>query len=339
MKHISYPSIGQFRNCIKSITDFTRYAGKDENGDAIYDGSRPLPIITFVGTTKAHGTNSAVCFNNNDGLWCQSRERVLSIQSDNMGFYSWANGRQDWFIKTINEISLENNIDLSIYTISIYGEFCGNGIQSGVAISKIDKSMLIFGIKISKINDLDFSSYWIPVIIKSSPKDNIFNINDFGAWRIDIDFNNPQLSINQIVKWVEEVENCCPIGKFFGVDGIGEGIVWQDINLKYLFKTKGEKHSVSRVKSLVSVDTEKLESINDFVKMVVTDNRVNQFIQQVFGGKDNFQPEKIGDFLRAFNNDVIKEEEDALIANSLSWKDVSGAVSRQAKIVLFRNVV
>jgi len=51
---IPYPSIEQFKNCIKQVANDTRYAGKDENGKAIYNNNS-LPTLTFTGTTKIHG--------------------------------------------------------------------------------------------------------------------------------------------------------------------------------------------------------------------------------------------------------------------------------------------
>ena len=34
---IKFPSIEQFRNVIRHVQTHARFAGKDENGDAIYD--------------------------------------------------------------------------------------------------------------------------------------------------------------------------------------------------------------------------------------------------------------------------------------------------------------
>ena len=50
-----------------------------------------------------------------------------------------------------------------------------------------------------------------------------------------------------------------PVGKHFGNLGVGEGIVFtylDEIGNKYRFKSKGLKHSNSKVKTLASVNTE-----------------------------------------------------------------------------------
>jgi len=47
---IKFPSIEQFRNVIRHVQTHARFVGKDENGDAIYDHSKPLPTLKFRGT-------------------------------------------------------------------------------------------------------------------------------------------------------------------------------------------------------------------------------------------------------------------------------------------------
>ena len=71
-----------------------------------------------------------------------------------------------------------------------------------------------------------------------------------------------QLSQNKFIELVEEVEKECPVSKQFNVSGIGEGIVWttEYKGETYRFKTKGEKHSVSKVKTVVPIDIEKINS-------------------------------------------------------------------------------
>ena len=75
LKHSSYPKIGQLRNIIHSLRLRFQYVGKDENGDPIYDETRVLPIVKFVGTVKLHGTNSAFT-NHGDEIGFQSRTNM-----------------------------------------------------------------------------------------------------------------------------------------------------------------------------------------------------------------------------------------------------------------------
>jgi len=89
-RFIKYPSIEQFRHITKQIQEGACYLGRDENDQPIFDYLKPKPILTFLATEKIHGTNAAICYSNSDGMWAQSRERILSIESDNMGFCFFA---------------------------------------------------------------------------------------------------------------------------------------------------------------------------------------------------------------------------------------------------------
>ena len=85
-KHISFPSIEQFRNIVADINRTYNFVGLDENGEAIYDPARPKPVLTFKGTVKLHGTNAGVSFNMLEGMWAQSRENIITPEKDNAGF-------------------------------------------------------------------------------------------------------------------------------------------------------------------------------------------------------------------------------------------------------------
>ncbi len=54
-KHISFPSIGQYRQVIKAVNERASYAGRDEAGEPIYKmPTAPLPVLPYVGTIKLH---------------------------------------------------------------------------------------------------------------------------------------------------------------------------------------------------------------------------------------------------------------------------------------------
>jgi hypothetical protein len=135
-------------------------------------------------------------------------------------------------------------------------------------------------------------------------------------------------AIKQIEEYVLEVEKECPVAKQFGFSGVGEGIVWKS-NCGLQFKTKGEEHKVSRTKELVPIDEEKLNSIGEFINYAVTEARLNQGIEYVFT-QNALEPsiEKVGDFLRWVQNDILKEELNALDSNGLTIKDVNPLISK-----------
>ena len=100
---------------------------------------------------------------------------------------------------------------------------------------------------------------------------------------------------------------------------------------KKLHKVKGEKHSVSKVKTLAPVDIEKLNSINEFVEMTVTPQRLEQGIATMLEQDITIERKNTGDFLRWIVNDILKEELDQLTGNGLCAKDVGKAISTKAR--------
>ena len=337
---IKFPSIEQFRNVIRHVQTHARFAGKDENGDAIYDGSKPLPTLKFRGTVKLHGTNAGIVYDvATDTISYQSRERELSLTSDNAGFMLAQMKNEDVWHKYF-----ECLIDHDVAKIAVFGEWCGRGIQKGVAVSELDKMFVIFACKLVYI---DGSTEWI----NTNPEDivfdsidltciedfRVFDISEFPTYEIDVDFNHPELAQNKMIEITEEVEKECPVGKAFGVSGIGEGVVWTCVSDGWnssgtWFKVKGEKHSVSKVRTLAAVDVEAVESMRAFIESVVTETRLEQ-------GLDNlvreqllpFEMKSLGDFIRWVYNDVLKEEMDTIVASQLDVKKLGSAVANVAR--------
>jgi hypothetical protein len=224
--------------------------------------------------------------------------------------------------------------------VYIYGEWCGQGIQKGVAISEVPKMFVIFDVIANGDRVKDISHIKLP-------EHRIFNINDFDAVYIEIDFNQPELVQNSLIEVTNAVEAECPVGAYFGVKGVGEGVVWQlaeDFeqykagDSELTFKVKGEKHSVSKVKTLAAVDIDKVNSVNEFVSNVVTDNRCEQGLGYLREMKLEISVKSTGDFVRWVYNDVVKEESDVIAASGIETKDIGGAVSKAAKVWYFNNL-
>lgn len=341
-KQINYPSIEQFRNVIANINRQANFVGLDENGEAIINPAAKKPIITFTGTVKLHGTNTGISFNNISGLWAQSRENIITPQKDNAGFAWFVESNKEVLLKLFNEIQQKENIDLNNNTITIYGEWVGKGIQKSVGISNLDKSLFIFGVKVSpfEIEGLEkqLPAYWIDHSYIKATENKIYNINDYPTYSVEIDFNYPQLIQNKLIELTQAVENECPVAREFGYDNtLGEGIVFtgEYNGVIYRFKSKGMKHSVSKVKVLAAVDTDKITSIKEFVEYAVTENRFNQALQNVFLNGEEVNISKIGDVIRWVINDVIKEETDTLIANNLEPKEINKYVSNKVREMFF----
>ncbi len=92
---------------------------------------------------------------------------------------------------------------------------------------------------------------------------------------------------------------------------------------------------------LAAVDIEKVNSINEFLDTVITENRLNQAVEVVkhTAGVSELGSPQIGDFIRWVFNDVIKEESDVIDASGLEKKEIGGAVAKRVKEWLFKNVI
>lgn len=335
-KHIIFPKIQQFRNVVGAINRKTTYTGLDSEGNAMYNNGILKPTLTFKGTVKLHGTNASVCFNYEDGFWVQSRKGIITVEKDNAGFAWFAESNKVEFLKLFAKI-IENNV-IGKKTITIYGEWAGKGIQKSVGISQLFKAFYIFGVKISDLNDLESTAYWIDSSDLRHEDSGIYNVEDYKTYQVDVDFNMPQLSQNIFAEITQEVEKECPISEAFGIKGgLGEGVVWttEYKGDRYIFKVKGDKHSVSKVKKLASVDVEKLKSIESFVEYAVTENRFNQAIENVFG-QSEIDIKKMGDLIRWVINDVIAEEMDTMVKNGLDSKDVNKYISTRTREMFFK---
>ena len=331
-KMITFPEIGQFRQIIKLVHDNTRYSGKDENGDAIFDASKRLPTLTFTGTVKLHGTNAGVTLTSDGDMYAQSRENVISVANDNAGFAFFVESNKEVFKDLFQTLDIRD----ADY-ITIFGEWAGGNIQKGVAINGLPKMFVIFAVKLSYDNNEEKVNYFYTdeeTKHLKNTESKIYNVLDFEKYSIDIDFENPQLAQNKLIELTMAVEAECPVGKAFGNIGTGEGIVWKCDTGKgtIRFKVKGEKHSSSKVKTLAPVNTEKVSSIKEFAEYAVTESRLNQGIEKVFTSvNEQMDIRKMGDFLKWITNDIIKEEMDTLKDNGLEPKDVTSAISNIAR--------
>lgn len=315
-----YTDIPQFRDVVREVKLHHDYNGKDDNGNATYLHKTPYPTLKFKGTTKKHGTNSAIVKYADGRYEFQSRERILSTDEDNQGFMT------EMLKKDYQK--LFDGIVFNDYC-AIYGEWCGEGIMKGVALNKLPKMFVIFSIKIDDVY-VDLENY----AHLQNNEQNIYNDTQFPSFEIEIDFNQPELSQNKLVELTTEVEKECPIGKYFGVSGVGEGIVWQYINGKerYIFKVKGEKHQSSKVRTLAPVNTEEIENMNAFIEYAVTESRLTQGIEKMRELGIPFDVKSTADYLRWVYNDIIKEESDTIEKNNINVKKLGGAVSAKARL-------
>ena len=336
---IKFPSIEQFRNVIRHVKTHAQYAGKDENGDVIIDQSKPIPTLKFRGTVKLHGTNAGIVYDyTTKEITYQSRERVLALTSDNAGFMLAQMKHEDLWHQYF-----EGMREDGISKIAVFGEWCGQGIQRGVAVSQVPKMFVIFAAKAIFEND---ETAWCDIVEEDLGVDipDVYDIEEFPMYEIEIDFNHPELAQNKMIEITEEVEKECPVGKYFGVSGIGEGVVWTCVSDGWndsgtWFKVKGEKHSVSKVRTLAAVDVEAVANLKAFVDSAVTEARLEQGLDNLV--REQLKPvemSSMGDMIRWVFNDILKEESDTINASQIDPKKLGGPIANKVRPWFTRKV-
>lgn len=309
---ISYPSTPQFRGAITQARKLLN-----------------SPQIEFTGSVKVHGTNASVLLPVDNSISPQAKTRTLTIEKDNAGFAAFTHQHSVFF-----ESIRQKFIDASLITegddLCVYGEFAGGKIHKSadIAIYGLPKFFCVFGASIIK----DETNHWLDNYPVIAHHDFVIDVRQIWQKKITIDFHQPQRQQNILIEITNAIEQKCPVGTYFGVDGIGEGVVWHHITPsgeRIAFKVKGDKHSVTKVKKLAAVDTERLASIDAFVDYAVTENRLLQALDEVSDGVADRT--KLGAVIKWIAGDVIKEESDTLCNNGLSMRDVGGGMAHKCK--------
>lgn len=338
-----YFSINQFKNVIKAVHERANYH------------RIIVPELTFSGTVKLHGTNSSVYSQlNSNSFVTQSKNNIITPKEDNNGFSAFSHqpDSQKNFKSIFENIKLKYPEHIAEKTAVIYGEWCGGSIQPNVALSKLGKMFVVFEVKLSdnekreEVPDIWLGKDELKEVLKDVSKESkIHNIYDFKNWEIKIDMDNPKMSQNKLIEITNSVEDKCPVSAALGVDGIGEGVVWKCVSIHPLiktddliFKVKGQLHSVSHVKTIAEVDVEKVNSINEFIEKVVTDNRLEQAIDYLKEQHLSVDVKNMRSFLKWISDDCLKEETDILEESGLNIKEVIPAIQSQAKKWFFEKV-
>lgn len=307
-----FPSINQFRNVVKAEREWAAYHNVEPRKRR------------FLGTVKLHGTNAGISLTPDGDVLYRSRSRIIAPDDDNYGF-ARAMSVHEGAIRAMLTPHAQD------YTATVFGEWCGAGVQSNVGISALEKMFVIFALRIG-------DEWQLPHFVSglSAPLARVFNVHNFAHWTLEIDFTKPEQFQNELVALTEEVERECPVAKAFGHDGIGEGIVWtpldDDRDSRYWFKVKGEKHSSSKVKVLAAVDVERFAQRDALVAAMVTDNRLAQGLDlhvNEFGLA--LEMREIGEYLRWVFNDIIKEEADTIAESGFEVKELGKPISDIAK--------
>jgi hypothetical protein len=281
---IKFPSIGQFRDAIKQIQSSAKYHDVQ------------VPKLKVIGSVKIHGSNGGIVRpvgGKAEDIYFQSRERILSIESDNAGFAFWGESIRENLNFMFDRI--EKACPGKTGFIQVFGEWAGGNIQKGVGVNGLDKFFTVFGIRISEDAE---STAWEPKgvfdkVFDTEIHPSIYDKYFFKTWVLDIDFANPGLMQNELVRITDEVEADCPVARHFKPDAeqgtlIGEGVVWTiapyqkadwDVS-SLMFKVKGAAHVNGIMKIFgLDVDIATSEKIIKFMSGSESDSFDFKFVE------------------------------------------------------------
>lgn len=314
LKHIPWPSIEGFNNIRKFFKTAPQEVIKFDS------------LVGYRSKVKLHGTNAAIQIKDGQVV-AQSREQLLVNGADNAGFAKWVESTKEYWKRFEN--------------ICFFGEWCGPGIQSGVAVNQIpNKIFAVFSALDTGTNNMIVYPFDLRVLIGEIPDVHVLPWADFD---ITIDWKNDsdealQKTADCINKKVEEIEACDPwVKKTFGIEGVGEGLVFYphvdgvenyEMYETLFFKAKGEKHRVVKTKTAVVVNPETAANAAAFVDMVLPEARLLQGVEKAAPG---FDKKLTGAFVGWVLADVRKETQDELQASGLTWNDVQKPLTDKAR--------
>lgn len=325
---VSFSKIGSFKDAHSKILKFM--------GGSL---SSTLPAVTYKGTVKVHGTNAAVVVWKDGEVTIQSRKRLLSEESDNAGFYSFAMHKVEashW------KASVHNIID-DFDAVAIYGEWCGSNIQKGVSISGMDKAFIIFSIQ-GLTKDLEtegeFTSTHLPIAGHALESQRIYEIHNFGTYELLVDHKDATTAVDSLNKLTLEVEANCPVGAELNPDSesvVGEGIVWigqyesEGNTYTSVFKSKGKEHERGSgkqrtIKAPTTYSTEQLEAVEALTQVALKEDRLLQgleYFKEMLIDIDKKNTSKYIAWVMKDIYDECQEEIKVLAKLDITWKQLT----------------
>jgi len=307
-----FSSIESFKHTVSKVRKFSNNRGQ------------PFPTLTFEGTVKLHGSNAGIRRTSSGKLQAQSRERILSIESDNYGFAFFVESHKEAVEKLFAGFPADADVTL-------YGEWCGSGIQKSVALVNLDKHLVLFKVKVN--------GEYQPLPRDLFDNENkVFNIYQIPTYTVTVDFLSPEPASEILSNLTLAVEENCPWATFRGApEGVGEGIVWECVEHPEIsdlwFKTKGLLHKGNdKTKGQkIKIDDQKLASIKELVEEILPLWRLEQGVMAMKEQETPILPNGTGDYLKWIAHDILKEELETIAASGFDWRGVQGQVMQTAR--------
>ncbi|KAF7192197.1 hypothetical protein HII31_06583 [Pseudocercospora fuligena] len=336
---VHYPSTGKHvKHLGHEVGNYARQLQRDFPDIAI---PKAFP---FIGTVKLHGTHADVLQDENGRILCQSRNRLITPENDNCGFAKFVARNVDTITELFSRVSdrfTEMNLrEGSLPTtkmIMLSGEWIGQGIQKGVAISQLKPAFVIFGIK-------SFDDRWEKIQHYANiecPGSRIYNICRGGIWHANVSTEDNGAEFETLaMRYTDQIAAACPFGKLFGVTGEGEGLVWTPSvtstipnKEEFWVKTKGEKfRGAPPIEKQIEnfARMEMRQKIEVFAERHCHEQRLNQGLEYLAEMAVDGR-RAIGTFIAWMQKDIEKEESAEIqeLALSAGWRK---EVARRARV-------
>lgn len=293
--------------------------------------------LPFGFKVKLHGTNACVRIESDGKVVPQKRNSDIIAPADNGGFRAWVESEERYFAGLAN----------SVFDTYVYGEWCGPGIQSGVACSETKiKTFNVFAIDYCQEGKLSLRLY-CPTLIENllgEMPDQIVVIPWHSFATIDfMEKAKVEASLNALNHTVEAIGERCPLmHDLYEIEGAGEGLVAFPLMGKskgqyeadeeyfswFNFKAKSEAHRVNAKPKAASFDPEKYASIQLFADAYCTEQRFEQAFKEAVDEQKDMR--RTPDFIKWVVQDIHKESQSEREESEIDWKAASKACSTRA---------
>lgn len=299
--------------------------------------------IEFGFKIKLHGTNACVRIEPDGKVVAQKRSSDVPEtigKNGHFGFAAWVEDNESYFAALAKADAVRY----------IYGEWCGQGVQNGVACSMTDaKHFYVYALDEDSVDSSESVRIYEPATIEALLWTNMPNTMIVIPWfsTMTIDFEDRDLIEIAMLKLNRDVEAIGELDPFIkelhNVEGSGEGLVAYPIlgrsagryheDEEYFswfnFKAKSEHHRVNNNKTAVQFDAAKFASIQQFADSYATENRFLQAFQEAVNEERDMRLTPT--FIAWVVSDIHKESATERAANpELDWKALSKACSTRA---------
>lgn len=316
IKLIPWPSIESFSHLVKSMQRTIQ--------------ANPVFNVMHRGKLKLHGSNASVQVLADGTCIPQSRQNILNGDNTLFNFSTWVHTKKFG----------------TLQPCVIFGEWCGRGIHSAKdAICQIfTKQFCVFGIY-SQMSDICTRLIYEPEEISNFLGVEIcaeldIHVLPWVTGEISLNIDIDPEEVNEAVQKIGARDDW--VYDTFGITGPGEGIVMYPVSFNaqrvlylhefthfaYKAKVNGHGHQVKTQKKPAEAVIVNPETVDDFLRMFVTDARCEQAVTWHLA--EWSKAPTLKQFITWMCNDIKKESKDELCASGLSgnWDSVETRIKR-----------